>query len=169
MPASIIYTSWGYISVTWDEKGITNLSLPQGASGIHIGRVDKPEGISSRLQLELDEYFSGKRQVFDLPINLPAGPAFFLRAWQVLSQIRYGQVISYKELARLAGSAQAVRAAGAAMRNNPLPLLVPCHRVIAADGSMGGFSGQKQGESLQLKKRLLLLEGHRFDSRDRII
>lgn len=102
---------------------------------------------------QLDEYFSGRRLVFRLPLDLDQGTPFQRRVWKGLLSIPYGQTLSYRDLARAIGQPSALRAVGAANGRNPLPIVVPCHRVVAADGSIGGFSG-----GLEIKKQLLNLE-----------
>jgi methylated-DNA-[protein]-cysteine S-methyltransferase len=102
---------------------------------------------------QLDEYFGGKRRAFDLELG-PQGTAFQRTVWRALSGIPYGETISYAELARRVGNAQASRAVGLANGANPLPIVVPCHRVIGSDGSLTGFGG-----GLDIKRRLLELEG----------
>lgn len=89
---------------------------------------------------QLDAYFARKRQAFDLPIALKGTP-FQLRVWAELRRIAYGQTISYRELARRVGQPDASRAVGSANAANPIALLIPCHRVIASDGTLGGFAG----------------------------
>lgn len=102
---------------------------------------------------QLDEYFSGRRLVFRMPLDLDQGTPFQRRVWKGLLSIPYGQTLSYRDLARSIGQPSATRAVGSANGKNPLPIVVPCHRVVAADGSIGGFSG-----GLDIKKRLLGLE-----------
>jgi len=105
---------------------------------------------------QLSEYLAGKRKKFDLKIDfkkLPGTP-FQKRVWKELIKIPYGTVISYKELARRVGKPKAYRAVGNANGKNPIPVIIPCHRVIAADGSLGGYSS-----GLHIKKKLLKLEG----------
>lgn len=101
---------------------------------------------------QLDEYFAGTRRVFELPLR-PRGTPFQLRVWRALCGIGYGETISYAELAARIGNPAARRAVGAANGRNPLPIVVPCHRVIGRDGSLVGFGG-----GLQVKRRLLDLE-----------
>jgi methylated-DNA-[protein]-cysteine S-methyltransferase len=101
---------------------------------------------------QLSEYFEGRRHKFDLPLA-PAGTDFRRRVWRALAAIPYGQTISYGELARRIGSARAARAVGLANGANPLPIIVPCHRVIGANGSLTGFGG-----GLPIKRALLALE-----------
>lgn len=102
---------------------------------------------------QLAEYFAGRRRVFDLPLAA-VGTEFQRSVWRVLVTIPYGVTISYAELARRVGNARASRAVGLANGANPLPIVVPCHRVIGSDGSLTGFGG-----GLEMKRRLLTLEG----------
>ena len=113
-------------------------------------RDDTPPLEDARRQLEA--YFAGELRDFDLPIA-PAGSQFQLRVWEELRAIPYGETISYGELARRVGDPGAARAVGLANGKNPLPVIVPCHRVIGADGSLTGFGG-----GLDRKRRLLELE-----------
>jgi len=102
---------------------------------------------------QLDAYFAGARVAFDLPLDAHGTP-FQQRAWSALREIPFGQTISYAELARRTGDVRAVRAVGAANGRNPIPIIVPCHRVIGADGSLVGFGG-----GLERKRWLLEHEG----------
>ncbi len=105
------------------------------------------------LRMQLDEYFSGRRQSFDLPFCLH-GTDFQLAVWNAIRQIPYGEVRSYGETAWMAGYPRAARAVGTACRKNPLLLIVPCHRVVAADG-LGGYGGRPD-----IKRAILRLEGN---------
>ena len=102
---------------------------------------------------QLNAYFAGALSEFDLPIS-PEGTTFQLEVWAALEEIPYGETISYMELARRVGEPDAVRAAGLANGKNPLPIVVPCHRVVGSDGSMTGYSG-----GLSTKEFLLTHEG----------
>jgi len=102
---------------------------------------------------QLDEYFSGRRRHFELEVG-PGGTPFQLQVWHELQEIPYGTTISYGELARRAGHPRAARATGSANARNPIPIVIPCHRVIAADGSLGGYSA-----GVEIKAALLRLEG----------
>lgn len=102
---------------------------------------------------QLDEYFAGKRRDFDLPLA-PRGTDFQRDVWQALRAIPFGQTWSYAQLAAKIGKTSAMRAVGAANGRNPIPIIVPCHRVIGADGSLTGFGG-----GLPTKEFLLRLEG----------
>ena len=116
---------------------------------------DKAERSSSKLKNEVkqvQEYFAGKRKTFDMKVFLK-GTSFMTKAWVALSKVKYGETISYSELAEKAGNKKAVRAAATSCAKNPLPVIIPCHRVIAKDGSLGGFGG-----GIELKKKMLKLE-----------
>ena len=105
---------------------------------------------------QLQSYFAGERKNFDLALILE-GTDFQKGVWTALRKIPYGETISYKELAEMIGKPRAVRAVGAANGANPIPIIIPCHRVIGNDGSLTGFGG-----GLPLKKRLLELESHQL-------
>jgi methylated-DNA-[protein]-cysteine S-methyltransferase len=105
---------------------------------------------------QLFEYFSGKRTVFELDLN-PRGTTFQLDVWHALLDIPYGATISYAELARRIGKPNAVRAVGTANGANPIPVIIPCHRVIGSNGSLTGYGG-----GIERKQWLLALEGRRL-------
>ncbi|MDR1455082.1 MAG: methylated-DNA--[protein]-cysteine S-methyltransferase [Tannerella sp.] len=101
---------------------------------------------------QLSEYFAGRRRTFDLPLA-PQGTAFQLRTWQALREIPYGQTRSYGQIAEAVGCPKGARAVGMANNRNPISILMPCHRVIGADGRLVGYAG-----GLDVKKQLLELE-----------
>jgi methylated-DNA-[protein]-cysteine S-methyltransferase len=105
---------------------------------------------------QLQSYFAGERKIFDLQLALE-GTEFQKKVWTALRKIPYGETVSYKELAARVGSPKAMRAVGAANGANPIPIIVPCHRVIGNDGSLTGFGG-----GLPLKKKLLELESRQL-------
>ena len=105
------------------------------------------------LARELDDYFSGLRHGFDIPLDLRLAHGFRLTVLRHLSEIPYGSTESYGQVAAASGSPRAVRAVGSACATNPLPIVVPCHRVVRSDGSLGGYLG-----GLSTKERLLALE-----------
>lgn len=109
-----------------------------------------------RLESDLDDYFSGDRPAFDVPLALDGVSAFYRGVYAAAQSIPYGEVRSYGWLAEKAGSPGAARAVGGAMAANPVPLIVPCHRVVRSDGHLGGFSAEG---GTSLKRRLLALEG----------
>ncbi|MEZ5463880.1 MAG: methylated-DNA--[protein]-cysteine S-methyltransferase [Lysobacteraceae bacterium] len=115
--------------------------------------VEGDNRVLQETRRQLDDYFAGKRRRFDLPLS-PRGTAFQQQVWMALRRIPYGQTWSYGDLARHIDKPAAVRAVGAANGRNPLPIVVPCHRVIGADGSLTGFGG-----GLPIKRFLLQLEG----------
>jgi methylated-DNA-[protein]-cysteine S-methyltransferase len=106
------------------------------------------------IRREFDEYFEGKRQDFDFPLDWSLVKGFNLKVLRATARIPYGGVSTYSDMARKAGSPRAARAAGNALHNNPIPLVVPCHRVLHADGGLGGYGG-----GLEMKEYLLRLEG----------
>ena len=131
----------------------------RGLRAVHFPGTAPPDGVVAgrspalaAAQKQLLEYFEGKRVVFDLPLEL-VGTPFQCRAWRALATIPYGATISYGEQARRLGHPRAARAVGAANGRNPIPIVLPCHRVIGADGSLTGFGG-----GLETKLALLELE-----------
>jgi methylated-DNA-[protein]-cysteine S-methyltransferase len=114
--------------------------------------VNKRSDILNRTCVQLEEYFRGERRKFDLPLE-PRGTEFQRRVWQRLRQINYGATTTYGVLAAELGNAKASRAVGLANGSNPIPIVIPCHRVIGADGSLTGFGG-----GLPIKSALLELE-----------
>lgn len=103
---------------------------------------------------ELEEYFAGARRSFDVSLDGSLVSGFKRRVLEALARVPFGELVTYGELARRVGSPHAARAVGAAMRENPLPILVPCHRVVASDGSLGGYSA-----GLEVKRQLHAVEG----------
>lgn len=106
----------------------------------------------TEVRTQLQAYFAGERFVFDLPLA-PQGTPFQLKVWHTLQAIPYGETISYAELARRIENPRAVRAVGAANGSNPIPIIIPCHRVIGSNGALVGYGG-----GLHIKKMLLALE-----------
>lgn len=103
---------------------------------------------------QITEYMAGTRKTFDLTMDLSQGTAFQRRVWKKLRGVPYGQIRSYRELASSVGGSRYARAVGGAVGANPLPIVIPCHRIVAQDGSLGGFSC-----GLAAKRRLLSIEG----------
>jgi methylated-DNA-[protein]-cysteine S-methyltransferase len=117
------------------------------------GETQAWDAVLKRCAKQLDEYFAGKRLAFDLPLAA-AGTEFQKSVWRALEEIPYGELRSYSDIANSIDRAKAVRAVGAANGRNPLPIVVPCHRVIGSNGSLTGFAG-----GLATKEQLLKLEG----------
>jgi len=143
-----IETALGTLTITVDDDGrVTGLIF--GASVVDSERSQRH---CRPVRDQLLEYFARTRTRFDLALN-PAGTIFQRRVWKGLTEIPYGEVCGYGDLARRIGKTGAARAVGQANGANPIPIIIPCHRVISADGSIGGFSND-----LALKRRLLALE-----------
>lgn len=116
-------------------------------------QAERKDAILRRAEKQLKEYFAGRRRAFDLPLKTE-GTEFQKQVWRELARIPYGKCLGYGEIARRIGRPQASRAVGNAVGRNPLAILLPCHRVIAANRRLGGFTG-----GTDLKVRLLDLEG----------
>jgi methylated-DNA-[protein]-cysteine S-methyltransferase len=147
-------TEVGVLRVTADDVGV-----------VAIDRVAKPSTSSGGAKAnrhaetavrQLREYFAGKRRRFDVPLHME-GTEFQRHAWAAMRGIPYGATISYADQAARIGRPRATRAVGAANGANPIPIIVPCHRVIASDGSLGGYA-----LGLAMKRRLLALESSRL-------
>lgn len=128
------------------------LLLPAGSAGCPV---------LAQAAQQLEEYFAGCRREFDLPVALPPGPPFTRRVYDLLRRVPFAATLTYGELAVQAGSPGAARAVGQVMAANPLPIVVPCHRVIAANGGLGGYSG---GGGLGTKAWLLAFESDNLQS-----
>ncbi|MEE4191906.1 MAG: methylated-DNA--[protein]-cysteine S-methyltransferase [Halieaceae bacterium] len=115
--------------------------------------VLEDDPVLDRARRQLEEYFAGRRRHFDLPLGAD-GTAFQQAVWSSLRAIPYGELRSYRDIAETLGKPKAVRAVGAANGRNPLPIVVPCHRVVGSNGKLTGFAG-----GLDCKRRLLALEG----------
>jgi len=138
----------GWLEIESDNNQITKLIFCTTP-----GVIKKPKTpVFQQCCLELDEYFAGKRKKFDVKTAF-TGTSFQNKVWQELLKIPYGKTISYAALAKAAGNPKACRAAGSANGKNPIAIIIPCHRVIASNGGMGGYA-----YGLEAKKQLLDLE-----------
>ncbi len=153
----ILQTPLGPLTVQASERGLTGLAFPADAPTLDEGRRDRDALADAARQLE--SYFAGERQAFDLPLDL-AGTPFQRSVWHELLRVPYGDTVTYGELARRVGRADIVRAVGAAVGRTPVPIVVPCHRVLGADGSLTGYRG-----GLQRKRALLDHERRGRDGR----
>lgn len=144
----------GPLSLEGDDEALTLIELPRTARRRHprSGRVALAKPLAAAVE-QLEQYFAGERQEFDVPLAL-AGTAFQCAVWRTLATIEYGETISYGELAARVGRPRAYRAVGQANGANPIPIILPCHRVLASGGRIGGYGG-----GLVMKRRLLALEG----------
>jgi methylated-DNA-[protein]-cysteine S-methyltransferase len=143
----------GRLLLAADDTGLRLISFPNGsrAEEPKPGWRHDPSRFGAVIA-QLRDYFAGKRTDFDLPLS-PRGTLFQLAVWKALREIPYGETISYGELARRIGRPSASRAVGAANGANPLPIVVPCHRVIGSTGKLTGFGG-----GIETKAALLALE-----------
>jgi methylated-DNA-[protein]-cysteine S-methyltransferase len=140
----------GTLGIAEDGAGITDIFRLDGAKPEGFTETETP--LIQTAALQLQEYFQGKRKEFELPLSLH-GTRFQLFVWKTLQTIPYGETRSYKQIAEQAGNGKACRAVGMANNRNPVMIVVPCHRVIGADGSMVGYGG-----GLEMKEFLLRLE-----------
>jgi methylated-DNA-[protein]-cysteine S-methyltransferase len=124
-----------------DEVGITGLYLPTGKHPVSVHPDwERDDNAFDDLRAQLDEYFAGTRQEFDLPLHA-SGTAFQKKVWSALVDIPYGETTSYGKTAAAVGVPDAARAVGLANGQNPISIVVPCHRVVGADGSLTGYGG----------------------------
>jgi methylated-DNA-[protein]-cysteine S-methyltransferase len=145
-------TPFGPLEITGDEEAIHAIRFPP------LGRrkTESPNRLLREARRQLEAYIVGKRQRFELPLALE-GTEFQRAVWNAMARIPYGEVRSYGYIARELGKPGAVRAVGTALGKNPIPVVLPCHRVVASKG-LGGFGG-----GLAIKKFLLDLEGAQGD------
>ncbi|MDY3015239.1 MAG: methylated-DNA--[protein]-cysteine S-methyltransferase [Evtepia sp.] len=147
MEQAVIHSPLGPLTLFAEDNRLIALVF-----GNYGGYDDIP--LFREAQRQLEEYFSGQRRTFSLPMN-PEGTDFQRRVWGALMEIPYGAPISYRDLAARVDVPKAFQAVGQANGKNPIPILIPCHRVIAANGTLGGYSG-----GLERKRFLLELEGY---------
>lgn len=140
----------GSLYLLSQEGKLTALSFDK--KDVPLTTEAKADFVLKRAKSQLEEYFAGERQDFDLPLAF-SGTDFQVKVWKALTTIPFGQTISYKELAKKIHRPLAVRAVGSANGKNPFCVIVPCHRVISHNGSLGGYSG-----GLEKKEKLLALE-----------
>jgi len=146
----------GPVIAVANEGGLTNVDFvgAKYEKKVRPDWVEDPSAPALRACIaQLAEYFAGRRKTFDLPLAAE-GSDFQKRVWSEIARVPYGQTITYGELAKRAGAPGQARAAGAATGRNPLGLVVPCHRIMGADGSLTGYAG-----GLERKRGLLELEG----------
>ena len=137
----------GPLTIAEEDGSITHVLFGESEE------IGERTPLLERAERQLAEYFAGTRREFDLPLN-PAGTPFQKAVWEALTEIPYGQTCSYGDIARAVGRGKAFRAVGMANHHNPISIIIPCHRVIGADGSLTGYGG-----GADKKKFLLRLEG----------
>lgn len=152
MKVAVVYAEFpiGWLKISSDNEEITGVDYASEAAESD----DHTEVIDTCIN-QLNEYFSGERNEFTVPINFKySGTKFQHKVWNELWKIPYGKTISYKELAVRCGGANYSRAVANANGKNPISIIVPCHRVISSDGTLGGYTG-----GLDKKSKLLTIEG----------
>ena len=148
----------GLIEIIGDEASIKSLYFVEAqAPDASPDRADLPQVISDCLA-QLDEYFKGERAEFSLELA-PAGSEFQKAVWQELTTIPYGQTVSYLDIAKKVGDEKSVRAVGAANGQNPISIIIPCHRVIGSDGKLVGYGGGLWRKAWLLKHEKALATG----------
>ena len=161
--ALIFQSPWGWIGISESANGIDGIALPKQSKRaiektLHDQSPEPFQAASSpRLEAarrQLLDYLAGKRNTFDMPLDLSQGTSFQRRVWRTLQLVPFGKLRSYQWIATRVGGRQYARAVGNAVGANPLPIVIPCHRIVAQDASLGGFSG-----GLPMKRKLLSLEG----------
>ncbi len=155
--SAVYYTMFdslvGPLLLAGDSNALRRVSFESGKrSAVPQAEWKQNQAAFTEVIRQLRAYFRGELKEFDLPLAME-GTEFQLRVWNALRKIPYGETISYAQLAERIGNPQAVRAVGLANGSNPIPIIVPCHRVIGSDGSLTGFGG-----GLSTKKKLLDLE-----------
>ena len=151
----VAVTPRGLIRLAYGARESSDQVLDELASRVSPRVLESPPALDD-VRRELDEYFAGKRSHFDLPIDWRLHDGFSRRVLRATAKIPFGNVLSYAQVAAKAGSPRAYRAAGNALGSNRMPIVVPCHRVLASGGKIGGYTG-----GLERKEYLLHLEGVR--------
>ena len=163
-------TKWGLISITFSDKGISSLNLPDDGSlnmaADNTHAMANNRGDYVNIVSLLKDYFSGRPVDFRaVKVDLFSYSLFFRDVCRVAQSIPYGELRTYGKLAEMVGRKGAARAVGRVMAANPLPIIIPCHRVVSSNGSLTGYSASG---GLKTKKRLLMMEGVCFDKRGRV-
>jgi len=154
LPRAFLKTPVGFIEITGSEKGVRSLYFL--AFRVRVPRV--PHELKNAVD-QLHEYFIGERKEFTIPLDLEGSP-FQMKVWNELTKIPYGNTITYHELARNIGNTNAFRAVGGANSANPVSVIIPCHRVIGANGRLVGYAGGLK------RKKWLLEHEHAFAQKD---
>jgi len=160
---TVFDTEFGWMAIVASEHGLRRLTLPQPAADKALVLISDllPKARASTSSFRdvihrIGRYFLGERVDFPDPLDLRESTEFQRAVWKLTASIPYGETRSYAWIAEELGRPGSVRAVGQALAKNPLPIIIPCHRVVGSNGAMGGFSG-----GLELKKRLLALESRK--------
>lgn len=149
-----IPTKYGSFKIAYSLKGLINLSFPPISKRMKSKQDFKPKNsLEKKIYRDINTYFSGKPLVFSYQLDLSGSTPFQAKVWKALQKIHYAQVVSYADIAQKINNPKSFRAVGNACRKNPLPIIIPCHRVIKKNKSLGNFSG-----GIEWKQRLLNLE-----------
>lgn len=151
MDEYLLESPLGYLQLRTTEAALVELSFLEQKTDQHSTKPSS--GIIKKAVEQLNEYFDGNRTVFDLPLA-PQGTEFQLQVWDLLKDIPYGTTTTYSKLSQKLGNPKAIRAIGKANGQNPIPIIIPCHRVIGANDDLIGYSG-----GIENKRRLLQHEG----------
>ena len=143
----------GKLTLVASSNGLVAIDVRNNAKQVVTAKDASAQAILTKTKKQLEQYFAGKRTSFDVALDL-VGTEFQVKAWRALCRIPFGKTITYGQQASNIKNPKAFRAVGSANGKNPIPIIVPCHRVVASDGSLGGYS-----LGLKMKKQLLALEG----------
>lgn len=165
---SVFQTSWGWMGIGASEHGIHSIVLPRPSRQAVYDAWLEPHSehaeptvqnsaeakLVREVQTQLMAFLANQRREFDFPLDLSRGTPFQRQVWRAILRIPYGRVRSYRWVAERVGGSHYARAVGNALGANPVPIIVPCHRIVTSEGSLGGFTG-----GLPVKRKLLQLEG----------
>ena len=166
---SVLASPLGSVNLLSTSRGLVAIGLGAGLDRLERwvrrtfphGRIAPSDRFNDEAARQIEEYFGGRRRVFHLALDL-RGSSFQRAVWTNVARVPYGRTASYSEIARLVGRPNAFRAVGAANGANPIPLVIPCHRIVGANGSLTGYGG-----GLSCKRWLLVHEGVLQDERER--
>ncbi|MDY6863887.1 MAG: methylated-DNA--[protein]-cysteine S-methyltransferase [Thermodesulfobacteriota bacterium] len=169
---SIFNTDWGWMGIVFNNAGLLTIVLPDNnkefASFPIIEKFPHAQPNNDKGEIfskKFIHYFSGKNPLFNFKLDLNAYTPFQKKVWKITSRIKYGEVSSYSEIGGELGNKNIARAIGSALKKNPLPIVIPCHRVVMANGELGGFSANS---GTKFKAKLLEFEGIKLDKKQRV-